>query len=83
MAFHPRKTLIPYQASNNGFRDDGAWDVKRRRFRFAEVIRAWAIVIVPERGKPIEGLQAGVRELRSCLVDRGSLHTGLQLGQCR
>lgn len=83
MSFHPRKTLIPYQSSDNGFRDDGAWDVKQRRFRHPEVIRAWAIVIVPERGKPIDGLQAGVRELRSCLVGRGSLHTRLQLAQCR
>jgi len=63
--------LIPYQASN-GFRDDGAWDVMKRRFRAPEVIRAWAIVIVQERGKSLDGLRAGVRELRSCLVERGS-----------
>lgn len=44
----------------------------RRRFRFPEVIRAWAIVIFRERGKSIEGLQAGVRELYSCLAERGS-----------
>lgn len=43
----------------------------RRRFRAPEVIRAWAIVVVRERGKSIEGLIAGVQELRSCLVDRG------------
>lgn len=80
MAFHPLKTLIPYQASN-GFRDDGAWDVRHRRFRAPETIRAWAIVIVQERSRSIEGLQAGVRELRSCLVGRGSLDIGLQLPQ--
>jgi hypothetical protein len=44
----------------------------RRRFRVPESIRAWAIVIVHERNRSIEGLQAGVQELRSCLVDRGS-----------
>lgn len=44
----------------------------RRRFRAPEVIRAWAIVIVRERGRSMEGLIAGVQELRSCLVARGS-----------
>ena len=80
MAFHPRKTLIPYQASN-GFRDDGAWDVKQRRFRAPEIIRAWAIVIVKERSINPKGLQDGVRELRKCLFDRGSLHIRSQLAQ--
>lgn len=81
MAFHSRKTLIPYQASN-GYRDDGAWDVKHRRFRAPEVIRAWAVVIVNERGRSTEdGLRAGVQELHRCLLDRGSLHIGSQLAQ--
>ena len=44
----------------------------RRRFRAPEVIRAWAIVVVRERGRSIEGLIAGVRELRLCLIGRGS-----------
>lgn len=79
MAFHPRKTLIPYQASH-GFRD-GAWDVRQRRFRAPEVIRAWAVVIVNERGKSTKGLLDGVQELHKCLLDRGSLHIGSQLAQ--